>query len=476
MQLRFEPPDPWDTMVYTKPAPVTRLRLVIEEAAILAIAFTGYLIWDPPPSNPAVPPRNIWQKLTLAPQSWYFDSDSITTNFVGHPTAGTFYYMFARANRVPLWEAALWGTGMALAWELIEFKEPGAINDVISTSVGGVAIGEGFVQLSAWFDRSGDSPFYKAMAFIFDPMKKIHDWMDGVHPDRNPAHRGWHRFRVAGSGLVLRQAGVEYVGAGVGISTQIVHLPDYGSEGHGSYGFADGNVSAMELSSTIAASRTVDFLYETETGLVGSYSRALEKDGDELHGWDLLASGTVAYEFSSHDWNIAANAPSNQIALVRFPGADVRVRAFAGDLELDCALDAAFDFGGVEPLGMPSPTALPPGTSFPTVYSIQRYYFGIGVHVAPSMEIRYGHVALGGSWRSDWLWGITGPFIPQPSGEVVVMSDSRSTGRAWLAARFLEPGVEIALTGTLRGRRGEAGNSVTSASETSLAASLGVVF
>jgi hypothetical protein len=463
-------------MTYTSPAPVTRLRLLVEEAAVMTVAITGYLIWDPPPADPAVPYRNALQKLTFAPQSWYFDSDSITTNFVGHPTAGTFYYMFARANRVPLWEATLWGLGMTTVWELVEFKEPGSINDMISTSVGGVAIGEGFVQLSAWFDRSGNNPLYKAMAFLLNPVKKIHDWMDRVEPDRDPAYRGWHRFALTGYGLVLRQQGGNYAGAGIGVATRIVHLPGYGAEGHGTRGFTDGNVSSFELSSTFSADRTVDFAFDTETGLVGSYTRALEDDGDGPRGWDLLVAGTVGYEYGSHVWDIAANTPANQIALVRFPGLDARLRLFHRDLVLELSLGAAADFGGVEPLGSPGPGALPPGAAFPTVYSIQGYYFGFGVHTAPAIELRYGPLAVGASWRADWLWGVTGPFIPQPDGQAVVMSDARATGRAWLAARFQDPGVEFAITGVVRERSGAAGVETTCARETSLAAVAGVVF
>jgi hypothetical protein len=59
---------------------------------------------------------------------------------------------------------------------------------------------------------------------------------------------------------------------------------------------------------------------------------------------------------------------------------------------------------------------------------------------------------------------------------VVVLSDSRSTGKAWLRLRVPDPRVEFALTGMNRERRGTAGTQVSSAQEHSLLASFGILF
>ena len=308
----WTPPDPWATFVYEKPVPVFRLRLAIEQLSITAIAFTGYLFWNPPPAAQGVPPMTIWEKLTFAPNSWYLDADAITTNFAGHVAAGTFYYMFARANRVSVPEAMLWSLGTSTLWELIEFKEPVSINDMIVTPLAGSAIGEAFTQLSGWFDRGGNGKLSKAMAFIFNPMKKIHDWMDNAEPRRDPAYLGWHEFRVGASGLVLWQDGQAYPGIEFEFATRLFRAPGYGEAGGAGFGFADGNMSAIGLTMTVAASQAVDFLFETETALLGHYSRDLRTDGEGLSGWDFFIGGTVGYEFGSHAWDIARGAPKNR--------------------------------------------------------------------------------------------------------------------------------------------------------------------
>ena len=446
------------------------------ELSITVLSFTGYLIWDPPPAVEGVPSTSIWEKLTFAPNSWYLDADSISTNFGGHVAAGTFYYMFARANRVSVPEAFLWTLGASTLWEFLEFKEPVSINDMIVTPSSGLAIGEAFTQLSGWFDRSGGGKLSKALAWIFNPMKKFNDWVDKATPRVDPAYLGWHEFRVGAAGQVLFQNGHSYPGIAVDFATRLFRAPGYGEAGGSGFGFADGNVSAIGLTVTFAGGRAVDFLFDTETALVGHYSRDLRTDGEGLSGWDLFVGGTAGYEYGSHAWDLAGGVPSNQISLVRLPGVDGRLRLFAGDLRVDCSLNVAFDFGGVEPIGNPGTEVLAPGQVFPTVYSVQGYYFAFGLHLAPALELRFGSFALGASVRADWLWGMTGPFVPEPVGQVVSLADVRAIGTAWLRMHLHEPSVEFALITLARERRGRAGNQETSQQDRSLLLSFNVLF
>jgi len=473
---RWAPPDPWATFVYETPAPVFRLRLAIEQLSMTALSFAGYTIWDPPPASPGIPATTIWEKLTFAPNSWYLDADPLATNLGGHPAAGTFYYMFARSNRVSIPEAFLWTVGTSTLWEFLEFKEPVSINDVIVTPVAGLAIGEAFTQLSGWFDRYGAKGLSKALAWIFNPMKKFHDWVDKVEPLRDPALRGWHEFRVGTAGVLIWQGGGVYPGLELDLETRLFRVPGYGDEGKAGFGFTDGNVSAIGLTVTMAHGRSVDFLFDTQTALLGHYSRDLRRDGEHLSGWDLFVGGTAGFEFGSHVWDIAGNGPKNQIALVRMPGIDARVRLFAGELVVDCSMDLAFDFGGVEPLVNPPPGSLPPGQVLPPVDTIQGYYYAVGLHLVPALEVRYGPAALGASFHTDLLWGLTGPFVPRPEGQVISLTDSRTNAKAWLRFRMEDPGLELAVGGIFRDRRGTAASQETSRQDRSLFASFAVVF
>ena len=180
-------------------------------------------------------------------------------------------------------------------------------------------------------------------------MRKFHDWIDKAQPLRDPAYAGWHEFRAGAAGVLLWQEGQFDPALEVELASRLFRVPGYGQAGRAGFGFLDGNVSAIGLTSTFASGRPVDFLFDTETALLGHYSRDLWTDGEDLHGWDLFVWGTAGFEFGSHVWDIAGSGPKNQIAMVRFPGIDGRIRLFAGGFQVDCSLDLAFDFGGVEP-------------------------------------------------------------------------------------------------------------------------------
>ena len=461
----------WETFAYEPPAPVLRLRIALEELSFVAIGFTGYLIWNPPAAYPGVPVTSIGKKLGFAPDSWAFDNDSIATNFIGHASAGIIYYAFARANRVSIPEAFLWTFGASTLWELIEFKEPMSINDVVLTPVAGFAIGEALTQLSGWFDHQDDTLSH-VLAWVVDPPRKLHDWMDGATPRRDPARRGWHEFQLVLGGGSVFQESTAYPALQVAIATRLFRAPGYGEPGRSGAGFADGNVSGLTLSATFAAHRTEDLLLDTETAFLGWYARDLGRDGDGLSGWDLFAGLTVAYEYGFHVWNLAADGPKNEISMVRLPGADLRLRGFVGELEVRAAVDVALDFAAVVPLGMPTAAVLPAGVVFPTVYLANGYYFALGLHLAPAVELRLGHLAVGGCARFDSFRGFTGPFVPQADGQVASFRDGRSLVSAWMRFRLATPGLEVALRADWRDRWGEVGVQRASAQERAVIASV----
>ena len=391
----------WATLAYEGPAPTYRLRLGLEELFGVTAAVVGYSLDPPPPSFPGLPDSYPpWPKLAFRPGTWVFDADDYGTNMVGHVAAGTVYYLIARGNRVSIPEAFAWTFGASLLWELVEYKEPVSINDMIMTPVGGLALGEAFSQLSSWFDRGGDDGLSWALAFLFSPARKLHDWIDGAVPDRDPRARGWHEFAAFGGGGFLQQgaSGPTYPIAQLGIGTRLFRAPGYGEPGRSRFSWDDGNASRLGLAMTFGAGQVVDFLFDTETGIVGTYVRDLDGDGDGRHGHDLFLAGTVGYEYGLHRWSLQAGDAANRITLVRLPGLSVRARWFTGRWTAALGLDAALTFGGVQPFALQPPVQFPVGTSFPAVYLASGYYYAIGFRGAPVGRGPHGGRPPG--WRS----------------------------------------------------------------------------
>ncbi len=468
----------WETLAYASPAPIHRLRLGLEELFGVSAAFVGYVVQNPPDALPGiVPPYYPWDKLRLLPGTWVFDADDFGTNMVGHAAAGTVYYLIARGNRASIPESFAWTVGASLLWELVEFKEPVSLNDMVMTPVGGLALGEAFSQLSAWFDRGGTDGLSRALAFLFSPAKKLHDWVDRATPDRDPRARGWHEFTVDGGGGVLVQqaAQVAYPVAQVALATRLFRAPSYGEPGRGTFRWGDGNASRVGLGMVFTGSEVVDFLFDTETALLGLYARDVEGEGERRTGHDLLLGGTVGYEYGYHRWDLRTGEV-NRIALVRIPGVTLRARWFTAGWTLAAGLDAAVTFGGVQPLALQEPAWLPPGTSVPAVLLASGYYYAIGFRGAPSVEARTGDASIGASMQVDLLTGFTGPNVVATPGQPLRLDDQRWMATAWARWRFPEPGLRVGMAWSWRARSGSADALRASQQERALILDLGVVF
>ncbi|WP_233613994.1 MULTISPECIES: DUF3943 domain-containing protein [Corallococcus] len=93
----------------------------------------------------------------VGPSSWkenlstgfVWDADGFLTNQFAHPYHGSLYYTAARDNGVPYAAALAFTLFGSAQWELFAENEPPSINDLINTSVGGMAIGEGLYRLSS---------------------------------------------------------------------------------------------------------------------------------------------------------------------------------------------------------------------------------------------------------------------------------------------------------------------------------------
>jgi hypothetical protein len=71
---------------------------------------------------------------------------------------------------------------------------------------------------------------------------------------------------------------------------------------------------------------------------------------------------------------------------------------------------------------------------------------------------------------------MTGPFVPEPAGQVVSLADVRAIATTWLRVHLHEPSVEFGLGAIARERRGKAGNRETSQQDWAIFLSFNVLF
>ena len=112
-----------------------------------------------------------------------WDNDLFNTNMFMHPYHGNLYFNAARTNGLTFWESAPFSLVGSAMWEFLGETEPPAINDIIATTCGGIAIGEMTHRLSLTVlddrDRGWKRFWREAVATIVNPIQGIHRLVSG---------------------------------------------------------------------------------------------------------------------------------------------------------------------------------------------------------------------------------------------------------------------------------------------------------
>ena len=112
-----------------------------------------------------------------------WDNDLFNTNMFMHPYHGNLYFNAARTNGLTFWESAPYSLIGSAMWEFLGETEPPAINDIIATTCGGIAIGEITHRMSLTVlndrDRGWKRFWREAVATIINPIQGLHRIISG---------------------------------------------------------------------------------------------------------------------------------------------------------------------------------------------------------------------------------------------------------------------------------------------------------
>ncbi|MDR1698748.1 MAG: DUF3943 domain-containing protein [Prevotellaceae bacterium] len=112
-----------------------------------------------------------------------WDNDSFSTNLFTHPYHGNLYFNIARSNGFNFWQSVPYTVGGSLMWELAMESAPPSINDLISTSLGGICLGEMTWRISDLFIdqsvRGMERVARETAVFIFSPMRGLNRLLSG---------------------------------------------------------------------------------------------------------------------------------------------------------------------------------------------------------------------------------------------------------------------------------------------------------
>ncbi|HET6836646.1 MAG TPA: DUF3943 domain-containing protein [Gemmatimonadales bacterium] len=127
-------------------------------------------------------------------QGFIWDNDCFLDNQLAHPYHGSMYHNSARASGYGFWSSLPFVAAGSASWELFGENIQASLNDLVNTTIGGMALGEVTYRLSALLGTGSGanrtSLGGKLSAFVASPMATTHDLLDGgdqVDPSAAPS-------------------------------------------------------------------------------------------------------------------------------------------------------------------------------------------------------------------------------------------------------------------------------------------------
>jgi hypothetical protein len=129
------------------------------------------------------------------------DEDGFETNQFAHPYHGSFSFTAARSSGINFWKSVPYPFAGSLMWELFMETEYPSINDLITTPMSGIILGETSFRISNLVLYSGKKSILREIAaFILSPMsglnrllygKDVHSFrIKNKHPEYNISFSG----------------------------------------------------------------------------------------------------------------------------------------------------------------------------------------------------------------------------------------------------------------------------------------------
>jgi hypothetical protein len=485
-----------DAFSYVRPQEKYYLRGALEVATVLIVGNVDYLQNTGARGGTVRAGDKRWDlrydwpifRTKLTGEYWHVDTNHFNTNYVSHPFAGTMYYTSARANRLSWFESYGYTLVGALGWEYFgELREEVSINDVIVTSSAGLAIGETMIQLSSFFYRSKKTLRNDILAAFFSPAKAVNDWADGADHARSAEVDGlgltrdeWHRFEIFGGGGVTKQRSGSYADTRFGFDLHVVNLPGYDGVADRHDFFGDGNAAQLHFETTRSEGAMSDIALTTRVVPFGLYERKASRRADgSLHGDGLLLGYLATFEYSVHDFDRDRARPLDLLCILSPIGGTIEYTRHSGDFRLRTRLDVSGDFAGITAYALDDYRARHnrDDTNLQTVLKQEGYYHGFGVSAAPSLDLGWRGLDIGGRIALDTWRGVEGYDEQQYSiTQEIQLSDRRVDMRAWAGVAIPRTPLRLELMARKKIRLGEVGEVRATESESSLYATGGLVF
>ena len=125
-------------------------------------------------------PKIWWNNISYG---FEWDDNTFMVNQFGHPYQGNNYFNAGRANGLSFWESAPLAALGSLTWEYMGERHKPSLNDLVMTTMGGIALGEMFHR-AAWLVRDtrltgGARLTRELIATAIDPITGLNRFISG---------------------------------------------------------------------------------------------------------------------------------------------------------------------------------------------------------------------------------------------------------------------------------------------------------
>ena len=481
----FAAPPELDPREIEPPAPEIREprygRAALEMVGALGVGAAWYWL------NKDVNSRD-WEYSTFSSRltldAIRFDNNSFATNHLFHTAAGANYHALSRANGLSLWLASLYTVGASTVWEgVLEFKEKVSINDQVTTSLGGVAVGESLFQVSEYVTSAprGGTGWHRAAGWLFGLPVALHNAVDGrVMPDGPTDNLGlsrrfWHRFEVTLESTRLTSNRPRLMREqGLRVAAAIVNMPGYLGPRRMRRVFWNGNFTEVGFRLAREGLRLGEVEVQAETVAFGVHHQDLTGAEGDLEGVAAMLGVSLGFEHMQR----RGLGPFDRMALVHLPGLVLDLRqAFGDDRWLRIRTGGHFEFAAMHALAWPAWRRENPAPRTKSVLEDQQYAYYGGVTTLLLSTFAWGGFEVGGSGRYGFYDSIEGSDREQELLEAdLATEEDLIEHHAWVGWNFGEPAVQLRLSVEDLLRRGRAGGLGVVARDTRAIGAVGYVF
>lgn len=381
-----------------------------------------------------------------------FDSNNFTFNWT-HAGAGAIYYNYARANRLNPLESFLYGFGASYFWEfVVEFKEVASFNDSITTTIGGISIGESLFQLGRLFRSKKPTFLNKIARFLSNPVLSLNGWLDRKKYKNQYAFDRdyWSDSRVYTGPRFDTYPGTEANSFWqFGFESRINLIPGYGQPEAASGTIKQTASTEFDISGTYNRKGLYEFNIFAKAVLFGYFKQNIHlakpqadtpnpnnhdnhidhigmigndtarNNSDQYVGYSFFWGLASCFDTSRRDPIIAAELAGagntvdfpgrmDKFCIINLLGPTVDFSLFQKDLEIRLVADAYGDFSLIHSHAFQEYSQLNEFGQTKSTLENHGYYYALGITLSSLLQVNYSNLEFKGTFKYHYFDSIEG--------------------------------------------------------------------